>query len=53
MESLWHKVVLRVKKALGADIFLCNSCQWDWRGACHNRARPNATRCSDYRKRGK
>ncbi|MEE8618789.1 MAG: hypothetical protein V3S84_01515, partial [Dehalococcoidales bacterium] len=53
MESTWHKVSLRIKKALGMNIFLCDSCKWDWRGACHNPARPNATWCPDYKNRGK
>jgi len=52
MESTWHKIVIRIKKALGLNIILCDSCKWDWRGACHNSARPIATWCSDYEKRG-
>jgi len=34
------------------NIFLCDSCKWNWRGACRNRERPNATWCSEYEKRG-
>ena len=47
------RFTLRVKKALGMNIFLCDSCKWNWRGACHNPARPNATWCPEYEKRGK
>ena len=39
--------------ALGMNIFLCSSCKWNWRGACRNPARPNATWCPEYQKRGK
>ena len=48
-----HKIIVRIKRALGMNIFLCDSCKWDWRGACHNPERPNATWCPDYEKRGK
>ncbi len=33
--------------------FLCDSCAFDWRTACHNPDRPNATECKDYKSRGK
>ncbi len=46
------KLQLRVKEALGMNMILCGSCKWDWRGACHNRERPNARWCPEYRKRG-
>jgi hypothetical protein len=48
-----HKFKVGVKKMLGMNIFLCDSCKWDWRSTCHNPARPNATWCPDYEKRGK
>jgi hypothetical protein len=47
------RIILRIKKALGINIFLCDSCKWNWRGACHNAARPNATWCPEYEKRGR
>ena len=47
-----HRITIRVKKALGMNIFLCDSCKWDWRSACHHAERPNATWCPDYEKRG-
>ncbi|MFC2060659.1 hypothetical protein ACFLTZ_06210 [Chloroflexota bacterium] len=53
-EPPWtHKIKLGIKKALGMNIFLCDSCKWDWRGACHNSSRPNATWCPEYEKRGR
>ena len=33
--------------------FLCDSCALDWRTACRNPDRPNATECKDYKSRGK
>ncbi|MFC2024562.1 hypothetical protein ACFLTJ_03210 [Chloroflexota bacterium] len=51
--SLWQRISLRIKKALGMNIFLCDNCKWNWRGACHNPARPNATWCSEYARRGR
>jgi len=51
MESTWHKLKVKVKKALGMKVILCDSCKWDWRGACHNPSRPNATWCSEYKSR--
>ena len=47
------KVKISVKKALGMNILLCDSCKWNWRSACHRRERPNATWCPDYSKKGK
>lgn len=44
---------IKVKRALGMNIFLCDSCKWNWRSACHHRERPNAIWCDDYEKRGK
>ena len=51
--GLWYRAVLRLKQALGMKVFLCDSCQYDWRGACRYPQRPNAVWCPDYRKRGK
>jgi len=54
MKPPWtHNIKLRLKKALGMKIFLCDSCKWNWRTACHYPERPNATWCPDYEKRGK
>jgi hypothetical protein len=46
------KAKVRVKKSLGMKVVLCDTCKWDWRGACHHTERPNATWCPDYEKRG-
>ncbi len=44
----------KIKDFLGIkDKILCDTCKWDWRSACHNPARPNATKCKDYERRGK
>lgn len=43
---------VRVKRLLGVKVILCDTCKWDWRGACHHPERPNATVCPDYEKRG-
>jgi hypothetical protein len=51
--GLKDRIKLRLKKALGMNIILCDSCKWNWRGACHNEARPNATYCPEYKKRVK
>jgi len=48
----FHAAMLRVKRALGMPTFLCDSCRYDWRSACHRSERPNATWCPDYRRRG-
>ncbi len=49
----WHqRLILKIRKALGKNVLLCDSCKWDWRSACHRPERPNATSCPDYEKRG-
>jgi hypothetical protein len=48
----WQNLTLWMKKKLGMNVFLCKNCRWDWRSACHNRERPNATWCADYQKKG-
>jgi hypothetical protein len=54
MKSRWsQRFKLRVKKALGMNIILCDSCKWNWRSSCHRPERPNATECPEYEKRGK
>lgn len=49
---LRHRIILRIKKALGINTFLCDTCKWNWRGACHVPERPDVTWCPDYEKRG-
>ena len=31
--------------------FLCDTCRYDYPGACHRPERPNALSCPDYRRR--
>ncbi len=38
----------KIKRMLGMNVFLCDSCKWDWRGACRHPERPNAWWCPDY-----
>jgi hypothetical protein len=47
-----HNFKIKLKKMLGMNIILCDSCKWNWRSSCHDPARPNATWCPDYEKRG-
>ena len=53
MKRFKQRLILKFKKALGMNIFLCDSCKWNWRTACHRPERPNATECPDYSRRGK
>jgi len=53
MEPKWHKVQVNIKKALGMKTVLCDTCKWDWRGACHNSERPNATWCPEYKNKSR
>ena len=48
-EPKFHKFQVNLKKSLGMKVILCDTCKWDWRSACHNAARPNATWCTDYK----
>ncbi len=50
---LRHRISLKFKRALGINIILCDQCKWNWRSACRNSARPNATWCPEYVKKGK
>jgi hypothetical protein len=43
----WQRLLAR----LGLGRILCDTCQFDWRGACERPERPNALICPDYRKR--
>ncbi len=53
LARLWHRLRTRLKEALGQNIFLCDTCKWNWPSACHRRERPNATECADYAARGR
>lgn len=45
--TLWQ----RLREWLGVAKILCDSCKYDYAGACRRPDRPNATRCPDYKKR--
>ena len=34
------------------NVYLCDSCKWNWRTACHSPERPNATWCPEYTSKG-
>lgn len=42
---------LRLKKKMGIQKLLCDTCKYDYDSACHNPQRPNATSCPDYKRR--
>ena len=35
------------------NVYICDTCKWNWRTACHSPERPNATWCSEYTKKGR
>ena len=40
-----------IDQAGGGSEFLCDTCRYNYGNACDRPERPNATRCSDYRRR--
>jgi len=51
--SFRQRMTLRIKKVLGMNVFLCDSCKWNWRSACRRPERPNATWCDEYARKGR
>ncbi|NQT31901.1 MAG: hypothetical protein HQ588_06160 [Deltaproteobacteria bacterium] len=51
--SWGHNLKIKIKKALGMNVILCDNCKWNWRSSCHDPVRPHATWCPDFEKRGK
>lgn len=47
----WDKLKLNISRIFGSQKILCDSCKYDWRGACRHPERPNAVWCPDYAKR--
>jgi hypothetical protein len=41
----------RIKEFFRGKRFLCDDCLYDYHGACKSDARPNATRCPEYKRR--
>ncbi|MBE9505882.1 MAG: hypothetical protein IMY84_03625 [Chloroflexi bacterium] len=50
--GLVDRLRIRVRRALGLNIVLCDRCKWNWRSACHRRERPNAIWCPDFTRKG-
>jgi hypothetical protein len=50
--SWGHNLKVKIKRSLGMNVFICDNCRWNWRSACHESTRPNATWCPQYQKRG-
>ncbi|MCD6568037.1 MAG: hypothetical protein J7K94_04805 [Dehalococcoidia bacterium] len=50
--GLGDRLKLKVKQALGMEVVLCDSCQWNWRNACNLPERHRAIWCPDYKKKG-
>jgi hypothetical protein len=51
LERLWRRLRGRIAAVGAPGRFLCDSCRYDYRGACKRPERPNATACEDYRRR--
>ncbi len=49
--GFWRGIRARAKAATAPGKFLCDSCKYDYRGACRRPERPNATLCEDYERR--
>lgn len=47
----WDRFKLNIGRIFGVQKILCDSCKYDWRGACRHPERPNAVWCPDYEKR--
>ncbi|KPJ62426.1 hypothetical protein AMK68_04910 [candidate division KD3-62 bacterium DG_56] len=45
LRLLWQ----RIRTAVTGEL-LCDTCAYDWRGACTRPERPNARVCPDYRR---
>jgi len=45
------KIIQAIKRVFGLERFLCDTCRYDYRGACARPERPNATECPDYKSR--
>jgi hypothetical protein len=49
--NMFTRLWLKLRKKMGAPRLLCDSCKFDYPGACSNPDRPNATVCPDYQRR--
>ena len=46
----FFKLLFQRIKAPLSDDFLCDSCRYDYDGACNRPERPNAKVCPDYKR---
>jgi hypothetical protein len=51
MKRIFSKIKSWLQKLKLDNKFLCDTCKYDYRGACSNPNRPNVKSCSDYKKR--
>ena len=51
LRGMWKRMKSRAAAATAPGRFLCDSCRYDYRGACTRPERPNATKCEDYERR--
>lgn len=50
---IWRSVTELFRRlfALQSKRYLCDSCKYDYPGACNRPERPNAVTCPDYKKK--
>jgi hypothetical protein len=46
LRRLWQRI-----RFAATGSFLCDSCKYDYPGACRSGSRPNAKACSQYQRR--
>ncbi|MFH1783516.1 MAG: hypothetical protein ABH868_01255 [bacterium] len=51
MMGFIRNILCKMRNLLTGGRFLCDTCRYDYGNACLRRERPNATCCSDYKKR--
>jgi hypothetical protein len=52
MKKIISKIIKSwLQRLRQSNRFLCDTCKYDYRGACSNPNRPNVKSCSDYKKR--
>jgi hypothetical protein len=51
LRRLWKRLRSRLAGLTAPGHFLCDSCRYDYRGACKRPQRPNATVCDEYERR--
>lgn len=51
----WRRLTDRMRQRWqqmrAPGMFLCDTCKYDYRGACRRPERPNAAQCPDYKPR--